>query len=98
MWTSRVDVSRPKLCLQCSSSIVICFYLNTDGEIVFLDPFEVQRIVDLDVSVSGAVLMPGLEVERVVFVGLVRRSADQVVEHRGVVLDARAVISEREEG
>ena len=47
--------------------------LYTDGEVVLLDPLEVQRLVDLHVGVGPAVLLPLLEVEGVVLVGLVSR-------------------------
>ena len=50
--------------------------LHTDGEVVLLDPLEVQRLVDLDVRVGPAVLLPLLEVEGVVLVGLVSRPSD----------------------
>lgn len=65
-------------------------HLNTDGEIVLLDPLKVQRVVDFDIRVGFPVLMPRLEVERVVLVGLVSRPTNQVVKHRRVVLDAGA--------
>ena len=55
-----------------------------------LDSLVVQRAVDLDVSVRPPVVVPLLEVEGVVLVGLVRRAADEAVEHRRVVLDAGA--------
>ena len=61
--------------------------LYTDGEVVLLDPLEVQRLVDLHVGVGPAVLLPLLEVESVVLVGLVCRAADQLVENSWVVLD-----------
>ena len=50
--------------------------LHTDGEVVLLDPLEVQRLVDLHVGVGPAVLLSLLEVESVVLVGLVSRTAD----------------------
>ena len=62
-------------------------YLNTNGEIVLLDPLEVQRLVDLDVRVGPAVLLPLLEVEGVVLVGLVCRPSNQLVENGGIVLN-----------
>ena len=61
--------------------------LYTDGEVVLLDPLEVQWLVDLHVGVGPAVLLPLLEVESVVLVGLVCRAADQLVENSWVVLD-----------
>ena len=70
-------------------------YLDTDGEIVLLDPFKVEGIVDLDVGVGEAVLVPGLQVEGVVLVGLICGTPDQVVEHGGVALDARAAVDNR---
>ena len=45
--------------------------LHTDGEVVLLDPLEVQRLVDLHVGVGPAVLLSLLEVESIVLVGLV---------------------------
>lgn len=45
-------------------------------------------MVDLDVGPRPAVLLPLLKVERVVLVRLVRRAADQPIEHSWVVLDA----------
>ena len=45
--------------------------LHTDGEVVLLDPLEVQGLVDLHVSVGPAVLLSLLEVEGVVLIGLV---------------------------
>ena len=62
-------------------------HLNTNCQVVLLDPLEVQRLVDLHVGVGPAVLLPLLEVESVVLVGLVRRAADQLVENSWVVLD-----------
>ena len=62
-------------------------YLNTNGEVVLLDPLEVQRLVDLDVRVGPSVLLPLLEVEGVVLVGLVCRPSNQLVENGGIVLN-----------
>ena len=50
--------------------------LYTDGEVVLLDPLEVQGLVDLHVGVGPAVLLPLLEVEGVVLVGLVSRPSN----------------------
>ena len=50
--------------------------LHTDGEVVLLDPLEVERLVDLHVGVGPAVLLPLLEVESVVLVSLVCRASD----------------------
>ena len=61
--------------------------LHTDGEVVLLDPLEVQRLVDLHVRVGPAVLLPLLEVEGVVLVGLVCRPSNQLVENGGIVLN-----------
>ena len=69
-------------------------HLDPDCEVVLLDPLVVQRVVDLHVRVRPAVLLPLLQVERVVLVGLVGRAADQPVEHRGVVLYARAIFGD----
>ena len=65
-------------------------YLNTDCQVVLLDPLVVQRMVDLHVRPGPAVLLPLLEVERVVLVGLVRGAANQPVKHGRVVFDAGA--------
>ena len=62
-------------------------YLNTNCEVVLLDPLEVQRLVDLDVRVGPSVLLPLLEVEGVVLVGLVCRPSNQLVENGGIVLN-----------
>ena len=64
--------------------------LHTDGEIVLLNPLEVQGLVDLYVGVGPAVLLALLQVEGVVLVGLVRGAADQLVEDGRVVLDPGA--------
>ena len=50
--------------------------LHSDGEVVLLDPLEVQRLVDLHVRVGPAVLLTLLEVESVVLVSLVCRATD----------------------
>ena len=50
--------------------------LHTDGEVVLLDPLEVERLVDLHVGVGPAVLLPLLEVESVVLVSLVCGATD----------------------
>ena len=55
-----------------------------------LDAFIVQRAVDFDVGVRPPVVVPLLQVEGVVLVGLVRGAADQLVEDGGVVLDPGA--------
>ena len=56
-----------------------------------LDAFIVQRAVDFDVGVRPPVVVPLLQVEGVVLVGLVGGAADEAVEYRRVVLDAGAV-------
>lgn len=65
-------------------------HLDSDGEVVLLDAFEVQGLVDLYVGVGPAVLLALLQVEGVVLVGLVRGAADQLVEDGRVVLDPGA--------
>ena len=67
------------------------FYLDTNRQIVLFDPFKVQWVVDLDVSVSPSVLQPLLKVKRVVFVGLIGRSSNQLVEHGGVAFNSGTV-------
>ena len=56
-----------------------------------LDAFVVQRAVDLDVGVRPPVVVALLQVEGVVLVGLVGGAADEAVENRRFVLDARTV-------
>ena len=65
-------------------------YLHTYREIVFLDPLKVERLVDFHICVRPAVVLPLLQVERVVLVRLVRRASDQLVEYGWVVFYARA--------
>ena len=50
--------------------------LHTDGEVVLLDPLEVEGLVDLHVGVGPAVLLTLLEVESVVLVSLVCWASD----------------------
>ena len=65
-------------------------YLDTYREIVFLNPFKVERLIDFHVCVRPPIVLPLLEVERVVLVRLVRRTSDQLVEYGWVVLYTRA--------
>ena len=65
-------------------------YLHTYREIVFLDPLKVEGLVDFHICVRPAVVLPLLQVERVVLVRLVRRASDQLVEYGWVVFYARA--------
>ena len=65
-------------------------YLNTYCEIVFLDPLKIERLIDFHISVRPPVVLPLLEVERVVLVRLVCRASNQLVEYGWVVLYTRA--------
>ena len=65
-------------------------YLNTYCEIVFLDPLKIERLVDFHICVCPAVVLPLLEVERVILVRLVCRASNQLVEYGWVVLYTRA--------
>ena len=69
-------------------------YLNTNGEVVLLDVFVVQRVVDFDISPRVTVIRALLQVERVILVGLRCRSWNQPVENNRVVLNARTVHNE----
>ena len=66
-----------------------CSYLDTNGEVVLFDVFIIERMVDFDVGPGVTVVGALLEVERVVLVGLRRRTADQSVEDGRIVLDTR---------
>ena len=65
-------------------------HLDTYREIVFLNPFKVERLIDFHVCVRPPIVLTLLEVERVVLVRLVRRTSDQLVEYGWVVLYTRA--------
>ena len=65
-------------------------YLDTYREIVFLNPFKVEWLIDFHVCIRPPIVLPLLEVERVVLVRLVRRTSDQLVEYGWVVLYTRA--------
>jgi len=73
-----------------SLSIVGRTYLHANSQIVFLDRFVVQWMVDLYVSPSETVVLPLLQIERVEFVRLRRGSRHQPIEHGRISLDARA--------
>ena len=56
-----------------------------------LDSLVVQGTVDFYIGVRPAVVVPLLQVEGVVLVGLVGRAADEAVEDRRVVLNPGTV-------
>jgi len=64
--------------------------LDANSQIVFLDRFVVQWMVDLYVSPSETVVLPLLQIERVEFVRLRCGSRHQPIEHGRISLDARA--------
>lgn len=65
-------------------------YLNTDGQIVLLDRFKVQRMVHLDVGPRIAVVRSLLQIERVQLVRLCGRAGHKPIEYRRITLNARA--------
>ena len=65
-------------------------HLNSNCQVVLLDSLKVQRLVDLHISVCPTILLSLLQIERVVFVGLVRRATNELIEYGWVVLNARA--------
>lgn len=64
--------------------------LHANSQIVFLDRFVVQRMIDFYVSPSETVVLPLLQVERVELVRLRCGSRHQPIEHGRISLDARA--------
>jgi len=56
-------------------------YLDSNGEIVLFVCFIVQGMIDLDVGPSEPIVLPLLEIERVIFIGLGSGSTNKTIEN-----------------
>ena len=65
-------------------------HLNSNCQVVLLDSLKIQRLVNLHISVGPAILLSLLQIERVVFVCLVRGAANELIKYGRIVLDTRA--------
>jgi hypothetical protein len=52
-------------------------------------------VIDFDVGPGPPILLPLLQVEGVILVRLIRRTANQPVEHRWIVFDARTTLNNK---
>ena len=65
-------------------------YLNTNSQVVFFDAFIIQRMVNFNISIGFWPFFSLLQIERVIFVGLIRWATYNFVKHCRVVFDSRA--------
>lgn len=64
-------------------------HLNTDGKIVFLDAFIIERMIDFYISPSVPVVRSLLQIERVKLIRLRRRTRHQPIKYSRIPFDAR---------
>ena len=73
-----------------SNSHTVISYLDTDSEVVLLNVFIVERVVDFDISPGMTIIRPRLKVKCVILICLRCGTPNQPVVNGGVVLNPRA--------